>query len=132
MSLDNISGYSAMIDNASAAAQAEKTKNELSGALSSGRASAGTTADGKVSSEKLMTACKQFEAYLWEQVYKEMKKSSTTFGDDSSSNDYGMGMVNLFMDNAIEKVSSESVTSGPNSLAQTLYDQLKRNYNIEE
>lgn len=65
-----------------------------------GGASAGTTANGKVSSEKLMTACKQFEAYLWEQVYKEMKKSSTTFGDDSSSNDYGMGMVNLFMDNA--------------------------------
>ena len=28
--------------------------------------------------------------------------------------------------------TSESVTEGENGLAQTLYDQLKRNYNIED
>jgi flagellar protein FlgJ len=131
MALDGLSGYSAVIDNAAATAQADKTKSELGSAVSSAGTS-GTSSGDKVSSEKLMSACKQFEAYLWEQVYKEMKKSSTTFGDDSDSNDYGMNMVNLFMDKAIETVSSESVTQGPNSLAQTLYDQLKRNYNIEE
>jgi flagellar protein FlgJ len=131
MALDGLSGYSALIDNATATAQADKTKNELGSALSSTGTSK-TSTEETTSKEKLMSACKQFEAYLWEQVYKEMKNSTTTFGDSSDSNDYGKNMVNLFMDQAIETVSSESVTEGPNSLAQSLYDQLKRNYNIED
>ena len=142
--MDALSGYSGLIDNASATASAEKAKSEITKAVSSAAGSSGSSSeDSKVSSDKLMGACKQFEAYLWEQVYKEMKKT-TSFGEDGSlssdssssdsggSSDYGMNMVNMFMDKAIETVSSQSVTDGPNSLAQTLYEQLKRNYNIEE
>lgn len=134
MALDSLSGYSAIIDNASAETQAEKAKENINSAAAEVK-SAGSTdsssSDSTASSDKLMSACKQFESYLWEQVYKEMKKTTSTYGDDSS-NDYGSNMVNLFMDDAIETVSQESVTDGPNSLAQTLYDQLKRNYNIED
>lgn len=129
--MDSISGYSAILDNASSSASADKAKNSIDSAASSIETVGKTDEEKKAQSDKLMSACKQFESYLWEQVYKEMKKSTTTFGDDSSS-DYGTNMVNLYMDSAIEKVSSESVTEGENGLAQTLYDQLKRNYNIED
>ena len=132
MALDSLSGYSAIIDNASSSAQADKAKTTINSVASSAADSTDKTEEEKkAQSDQLMGACKQFESYLWEQVYKEMKKTSITFGDDSSS-DYGMNMVNLFMDSTIEEISSESVTEGPNSLAQSLYDQLKRNYNIED
>ena len=89
--------------------------------------------------DELMEVCKNFEAYLWEQVYKEMAKSTSLFSDKSDSTSsalgssllsggdtYSSGMVNLFMQDALEKVSSQSVAGGTNSLAQSLYDQLKR------
>ncbi|MCR5303343.1 MAG: hypothetical protein K6E33_02180 [Lachnospiraceae bacterium] len=89
--------------------------------------------------EELMDVCKDFEAYLWEQVYKEMAKSTNLFSDQSDStssalgssmfsggDSYSSGMVNLFMQDALETVSSQSVAGGANSLAQSLYDQLKR------
>lgn len=89
--------------------------------------------------DELMKVCKDFEAYLWEQVYKEMAKSTSLFSDDSDSSSsalgssllsggdsYSSGMVNLFMKDALEQVSSQSVKGGANSLAQMLYDQMKR------
>ncbi len=41
--------------------------------------------------EALFDACKQFEAYLWEQVYKEMEKTVDLFGDDDDG--YASNMV---------------------------------------
>lgn len=89
--------------------------------------------------EKLMKVCKDFEAYLWEQVYKEMGKSTSLFSDGSDSmtsslgasylsggDSYSSGMVNLFMKDALAQVSAQSVKGGENSLAQMLYDQMKR------
>lgn len=81
------------------------------------------------SDDELLSACKQFEAYLWEQIYKEVDKSVNLFGT-SSTGSYAGNMVSTFSDTLIQEVASKSVSQGENSLAKTLYEQLKRNYGI--
>ena len=78
---------------------------------------------------ELLDACKQFEAYLWEQVYKNVDKTTNLFGSQSDGS-YAGNMVNMFSDTLIQEVSKMSVSEGDNSLAMRLYEQLKRNYGI--
>ena len=78
--------------------------------------------------EALFDACKQFEAYLWEQVYKEMQKTVDIFSDDEDG--YASQMVDYFKDSVIQQISAQTATQGSNSLAQMLYEQAKINYNI--
>ncbi len=79
--------------------------------------------------DELLEACKQFEAYLWEQVYKNVDKTTNLFGSQSEGS-YASDMVNMFSDNLIQEVSKMSVSEGDNSLAMRLYEQLKRNYGV--
>ncbi len=99
-----------------------------------------TAAAGKVSSklksvskdstdDELLEACKQFEAYLWEQVYKNVDKTTNLFGSQSEGS-YAGNMVNMFSDTLIQEVSKMSVGEGDNSLAMQLYEQMKRNYGV--
>ena len=81
-----------------------------------------------VADAELLDACKQFEAYLWEQVYKEMQKAVDLFGDDEDG--YASNMVDYFKDDVIQKLSEQTATQGSNSLAQMLYEQAKINYGI--
>ena len=88
-----------------------------------------TDADySKASDTELMNACKQFEAYLWEQVYKEMQKTVDIFDEDGD--DYASNMVDYFKDTVIQQISEQTATQGSNSLAQMLYEQAKINYGI--
>ncbi len=80
--------------------------------------------------DALLDACKQFEAYLWEQVYKEMEKTTKLFGNDDEDEGYASNMTGLFKDEFIQKISEQTVDGGSNSLAQLLYEQAKRNYNL--
>lgn len=75
--------------------------------------------------EELMDACKEFEVYLWEQVVKSMKETTNLFGEDSSNSQ----MVDYFMDTAITEMAEQLTeqTKGPGSLAQQMYEQMKRN-----
>lgn len=81
--------------------------------------------------EELLKVCKQFEAYLWEQVIKSMEKTVKIFSDDDDKEGYASNMVDVFKDTVIQEISSQvtSETGGPNSLAQMLYEQMKRNIN---
>ncbi|MCD7725468.1 MAG: rod-binding protein [Clostridiales bacterium] len=79
--------------------------------------------------DELLDACKQFEAYLWEQVYKEMTKSVDFFGSDEEDG-YASNMVDYFKDSVIQEVAEQTASQGSNSLAQMLYEQAKRNYNL--
>ena len=79
--------------------------------------------------DELLDACKQFEAYLWEQVYKNVDKTTNVFGSQSDGS-YADNMVSMFSDNLIQEVSKMSVGEGDNSLAMRLYEQLKRNNGI--
>lgn len=81
----------------------------------------------KATDEELMDACKEFEAYLWEQVLSEMTKN-INFGLDSEST--SSTMVDYFKDEAMKEVASQITESTTSSLAQSLYEQMKRNYEV--
>lgn len=82
----------------------------------------------QASDDELLSACKQFEAYFLEQVFKEMQKTVDVFKEDSS--DPNNNLVDFFKDDAIQKLASTSTELQGLGLAQTLYEQMKRNYNL--
>lgn len=84
----------------------------------------------EVDDEALFDACKQFEAYLWEQVFKEMEKSVKLFSDDKDKDGYASNIVDYFKDSYIQQISEQTASEKSNSLAQMLYEQAKRNYNL--
>ena len=81
----------------------------------------------KSTDQELMDACKEFEAYLWEQVLSEMTKS-VNFGIDEDSS--SSTMVNYFKEEAMKEIAGELTDSTTSSLAQSLYEQMKRNYEV--
>ena len=83
--------------------------------------------------DELLEACKQFEAYLWEQVLKGMEKSAKLFSGDDEEEGYANNMVSTFQDTFIQEIATQMTEEGQgaNSLAQTLYDQMKRTYSAE-
>ena len=91
---------------------------------------ADTAQTEKAEDDALLDACKQFEAYLWEQIYKEMEKTTKLFSDDEDDDAYASNMVDYFKDSVIQQISSQTASERSNSLAQMLYEQAKRNYNI--
>lgn len=79
------------------------------------------------SDKELMDACKEFEAYFVEQMFKEMQKtipkSETT---DSST----ASLVDYFKDNMTQQIAADSTETQSLGLAQMLYEQMKRNYDV--
>ena len=118
----DFSNITAMYGNAYSAAanqSASKLQNKL------------TDADYSLATDdELMDACKQFEAYLWEQIYKEMEKASKALCDDEEGDAYAANMTDYFKDTVIQQISSQTADERSNSLAQLLYEQAKRNYDL--
>lgn len=77
--------------------------------------------------KELMDACKQFEAYFLEQVFKEMQKTVHR-NDDASQN----SLMEYFEDQYVQKIAEESTETNSLGLAQMLYEQMKRNYGMED
>lgn len=73
------------------------------------------------SDEELMDACKEFEAYLVEQVVKQVKESMIDSEDDK--NDY----MKVFEDTMIEDISETISETSDLGIAQSLYESMKRN-----
>ena len=117
MDLTGISNYTNYLVDANTN-ETEELKRKLSEA-----------ADSEVEDEKLLDACKQFESYLWEQIMKGMEKTIKPFGDDEEEHGYAGGMVDYFKGNMYQELAKQitSEGTGPNSLAQLLYNQMKRN-----
>ena len=78
--------------------------------------------------EELMDVCKQFEAYFLEQVFKSMEK--TVLKDETLTTNYTSSMLDYFGDGARQKIAEESTDNQGLGLAQTLFEQMKRNYNL--
>ena len=77
--------------------------------------------------DELMDVCKQFESYFLEQVFKQMAKTvNLTSGEDKSTSN----LVDFFKDNTIQELASQSTKSNSLGLAQMLYEQMKRNFEI--
>ena len=76
-----------------------------------------------------------FEAFLptdkkeREEVLKEIKESLTSEDDEEDSST--STLKDYYMDNVIELVADQVVDEVGTNFTQQLYEQMKRNYNIE-
>ncbi len=103
-------------------ANSSKLKDTLSQISSS---SSGKTAE--VSSEedaKLLDACKQFESYFVEQMYKKMLDTVPKSELDTGSNEM---LVDYYKENLVKEYAEQTTETGDLGLAQMLYEQMKRN-----
>ena len=78
-------------------------------------------------SEKLMDVCKEFESYFMEQMFKEMKK---TVPESEESTGATATMKDYFGDSLTQKYADDATEKDGLGLAQMLYEQMKRNYNL--
>lgn len=110
LSVDGLSSY--YLDHMSSvtgSGRAEKLQKTLSDTDIS-------TAEDK----ELLEACKSFETYFIEQVFKEMKKSVHSSDDDGEYMQY-------FGDMLVEQYAQAATESGELGISQLLYDSMKRN-----
>lgn len=73
--------------------------------------------------EETLEACKQFESYMIEQLYKNMEETTKLFSDedDDSSGDY----VDMFSDNYYQDIADKMVNSGQGlGIAEQLYNSI--------
>ena len=76
--------------------------------------------------EEMLDACKQFEAYMVQQMFKTMEESAKVFSDDEEddSSDY----VNMFQDNYLSTIAEQMVNSGQGlGIAEQLYESMQNN-----
>lgn len=82
----------------------------------------------KATDEELMNVCKEFEAYFVEQTFKAMEKMIPDNEDEDSGS--GASTLNMFKDNLIQEYASSATDGEGLGLAQMLFEQMKRNYNL--
>ena len=87
-----------------------------------------TANNNQATEEELMEACKQFEAYFLEQVFKSMMKPidalrQSNGADTNTITDY-------FKEQTIAELAKTSTESQGTGLAKMLFENMKRNYNI--
>ena len=81
----------------------------------------------KATDDELLDVCKQFEAYFMEQVFKQMEK---TIIKDEESSGTTTALVDYFKDSALQELTKTSTETQGLGIAQTLYEQMKRNYGL--
>ena len=116
ISMDSISSLIDTSKNMAATNQANSLPNSLNSISSD------------TSEDELMQVCKDFESYFVEEVLKEIKESLM---DDDEEDSSTSTMTDYYMDNVIEQVADQVVDEVGTSFTQQLYEQMKRNYNIE-
>ena len=77
------------------------------------------------SDEAMMDACKQFESYMIQQMFKTMQESAKIFSEEEDdSTDY----VNMYEDNYLSPIAEQMVNSGQGlGIAEQLYTSMKNN-----
>ena len=77
------------------------------------------------SADELMQVCKDFESYFVEEVKKNL------LPDDEEKDASLSTMTDYTMDFAVEKIADELIDQVGGNFTQSLYEQMKRNYNID-
>ncbi len=83
----------------------------------------------KSSDDELWAACKSFEAYFLEQVFKEMQKSVDALKPEAQDHSTAT-LVDYFKDQTLQEVCATSAETQSNGFAQMLYENLRRTYDI--
>lgn len=117
ISFDSISAMLDTTKNSAAANNATALKNSASSVSS------------ESTEEELMQVCKDFASYFVEEILKEVKENMTMEEEDEDSS--LKTLTDFHMDSTIELVADEVVDQVGGSFTQQLYEQMKRNYNIE-
>lgn len=111
----DISGMtSAYSDLAASSAQTSRLEGTLKGDYS------------KAKDEELMDACKKFEAYFLEQVFKEMQKTVPKSEDREKNT-----LMEFFEDQYVQEIAADSTDRSSLGLAQMLFEQMKRNCGLD-
>ena len=81
----------------------------------------------KATDAELMDACKEFEAYFLEQMFKSMIK---TVPKNEETSAYTSNLMDYYTDEMMQKLATDTTETSSLGLAQTLYEQMKRNYDL--
>lgn len=76
--------------------------------------------------EELMDACKEFETYFTEQMFKAMEKTAKVWQDEENST--SSKYKDFAMDTLRQEISSKSTEGRGIGIAQMIFEQMKRNY----
>lgn len=83
----------------------------------------------QTSEAELMEACKEFETYFIEQMYKGMEKTIMKAEDDENST--ASQYLEYFSDMQTQEYAKATAEQGNGiGLAQQLFEQMKRNYGL--
>ncbi len=122
--MDFDSGYlTTLSSQAVSTANTSKLKSALSD-ISAANKGNGKASVSSAEDEKLLDACKQFESYFVEQMYKQMMATVPDDPLDSGSNSM---LVDYYKDNLVKEYASKTTEQEGLGLAQMLYEQMKRN-----
>lgn len=102
-----------------------------SNALTNAKNSALTNKDLKnADDEELKDACKQFEEYFVEQIFKKALKSTTSLSGESDGPVYLDTMKDYFQDQYAKEIATSASETGQIGFASQLYEQMKRSQGI--
>lgn len=87
-----------------------------------------STAKNAATDDELMDACKQFESYFIEQMYKAMVKTIPQNEETSGSTST---MMDYYKDQMIQSIADQMTEQSGFGLAQMLYEQMRRNYGLD-
>lgn len=112
----DISGISSLYDYSTlSSSQKSNLEDKLSSDLSTS------------TEDELMDACKEFEAYFVEQMFKAMERMIPEREDESSTTKNTMDYFGDMLTQEYAKTATEGEGLG---IAQMLYEQMKRNYDL--
>ncbi|MBQ9134546.1 MAG: rod-binding protein [Lachnospiraceae bacterium] len=114
MDINGLSAYTDLYQT-----QASQSTSKLENELKSDYAQA--------TNDELMDACKEFEAYFVEQMFKEMMK---TVPESDTTSSYTSNLMDYYKDSMVQEIASDSTEQNSLGLAQMLYEQMKRNYGL--
>lgn len=120
LSVDNL--YSSLMNSGTGTSAATSSALLSSTDKASGLSASGLqqSIQGAQTDEEMMDACKEFESYFLEQIYKGMQ---ATVEKEDEEDDY----TSMFGDMLTKEYASATVKNQGTGLAQMLYESMKRN-----
>lgn len=115
--MDSIASILDMSSYNMSASDAASLKNAINGVSS------------EATEEELLSVCKDFASYFVEEILKEVKENMTLGDEDEDST--LKTLTDFHMDSTIEVLADEVVDEVGESFIQQLYEQMKRNYNLD-
>ena len=106
----------------------EIAKSALTNAKNSGLANKDLS---NANDEELMDACKQFEEYFVEQIFKTAWKSTTALTEnEKNTSAYLDTMKDYYQDQYSREIATKATETGQIGLARELFEQMKRSQGV--